>query len=611
MGMRTVVRILGCLRKYWLATLGAYLCLICTSAVDLSVPWLIRRIIDCGMRVGLDAQLLSRDCPAGMEPMGVVAQSLAWMITLVVLKGFFHFGQGYLGAYSAQRVAYDLRRRLAEHLHRLSFSWHDRTQTGHLMARATTDVNQLRRFTSRAVIQFVHFIIISAGIGFILFALNWMLALASLVTLPFLMRAAAQYGRRVRPLFHRAQEEIAALASIVQENLAGARVVRAFARERDQIEKFERQNDLLVGQYLAAARVQSYTSPLMDLIANLSTVIVIWFGGILVIRGVLSVGELVAFNAYLLLVIGPARRLGFLIGQAARALAAGERIFEVLDAPVDVEDRPNAIVLPRLEGAVEFQNVTCMYYPGAPVLENVTFKAQPGEVLALLGATGSGKTTIVNLIPRFYDVTAGRVLIDGHDVRDIQLRSLRRQIGMVMQDTALFAGTIRDNIAFGVPDATEDRIVAAAKASHAHEFISSHAGGYDTVVGERGITLSGGQRQRIAIARALLLNPSILILDDFTSAVDTETEAMIREALERLLRGRTVFVIAHRVRTVREADQIIVMDRGKIAGAGSHEQLLVASRLYRELCRTQLVDGARPAEASHSDGGRQASGRHH
>jgi len=590
--MSTALRILSYLRKYWLATLGAYLCLICVTAVDLSIPWLIRQVIDCGIRVGLGAKLLSVECHGDTDSMDLITQSVVWMIGLVALKGFFHFGQGYLGAYSAQSVAYDLRNRISQHLHRLSFSWHDRAQTGQLMARATSDVNQLRRFTGRAVIQLAHFVLMSAGIGIILFGMNWMLALTSLVTLPFLVRAATRYGRRVRPLFHKAQEEIAALASIVQENLAGARVVRAFAREQDQIEKFEHQNHLLLGQYLAAARVQSYANPLMDLIANMSTVIVLWFGGILVIRGALSVGELVAFNTYLLLLVGPTRRLGFLIGQASRAVAAGDRIFEVLDTPVDVKDRPNALQLSAIQGAVEFQQVTCMYYPGAPVLQEVTFKVEPGQVVALLGATGSGKTTLVNLMPRFYDVTEGHVLIDGHDVRDIQLSSLRRQIGIVTQDTDLFAGTIRHNIAFGVPDATEEQIITMAKTAHAHDFICGFPDGYETTVGERGVTLSGGQKQRIAIARALLLDPRILILDDFTSAVDTETEALIREALDVLMRDRTVFIIAHRVRTVQDADQIIIMDRGKIIGTGSHTDLLETNNLYNEICRIQLANEA-------------------
>ena len=594
--MPTALRILSYLRKYWLATLGAYLCLMCVTAVDLTIPWLIRQVIDCGIRVGVDSQQLAAECQPDTDPMGFVTRSVIWMVGLVALKGFFHFGQGYLGAYSAQSVAYDLRNLISEHLHRLSFSWHDRAQTGQLMARATSDVNQLRRFTGRALIQLTHFVLMSVGIGIILFDMNWMLALASLVTLPFLVKAATRYSHGVRPLFRKAQEEVAALAALVQENLAGARVVRAFAREQDQIDKFEHQNDLLLAQYLAAAKLESYTHPLMDMIASMSTVIVIWFGGILVIRGELSVGELVAFNAYLLLLVGPVRRLGTIVSQGTRAIAAGERIFEVLDAPIDVKDQPNALPLPTVHGKVEFQQVTCMYYPGVPVLREVTFTVQPGEVVALLGATGSGKTTVVNLVPRFYDVTEGRVLIDGHDVRDVQLRSLRRQIGMVMQDTALFAGTIRHNIAFGVPNATDEDVMAMAKAAHAHEFIDGFTDGYDTRVGERGVTLSGGQRQRIAIARALLLNPRILILDDFTSAVDTDTEALIRSALDVLMQDRTVFIIAHRVRTVQHADQILIMDRGKIIGAGSHADLLGTNSLYDEICRIQLSEQGSPSD---------------
>ncbi|HEX9880193.1 MAG TPA: ABC transporter ATP-binding protein [Candidatus Binatia bacterium] len=590
--METALRILGYLRKYWLATLGAYFCLIAVTAVDLSIPRLIRDVIDCGMRVGVESRSPAGTCTPGADPMGLVAWSVFTMIGLIAVKGLFQFGQGYLGAYSAQGVAYDLRSQIARHLQHLSFSWHDRAETGQLMARATSDVDQLRHFTGRAVIQLAHFVFIGLGIGVILFYMNWKLALASLVTLPLLARAATTYGRRVRPLFRQAQQELAVLASMVQENLAGARVVRAFAREQDQVKKFLRQNDLLLDQYLAAARVQSTTNPLMDVTASLSTVIVLWFGGLLVIRGELTVGQLVAFNSYLLLLVRPVRRLGFLIGQASRAIAAGERIFEVLDAPVEVMDRPGALPLPALKGEVDFQRVTCMYYPGLPVLRAVTFKARPGEVVALLGATGSGKTTVVNLIPRFYDVTEGRVLIDGHDVRDLQLRSLRRQVGMVMQDTTLFSGTIRDNIAFGVPGAGEERIAAVARAARAHNFIRECPDGYETLVGERGVTLSGGQKQRIAIARALLLDPRILILDDFTSAVDTETEALIREALEVLMKGRTTFIIAQRVRTVQDADQIIVLDHGQIVGAGSHEELLESNGLYGEICRIQLADEA-------------------
>ena len=590
--MATVLRILGYFRKYWLATMAAYICLLVVAAVELSIPYMIRQIIDCGIKVGAGAHGDPAHCATGVDSMSLITWFVLLIVGLSVLKGFFHFGQGYLGAYSAQGIAYDLRSQISRHLQRLSFGWHDRAQTGQLMARATSDVDQLRHFTSRALIQMAHFVFIGVGISVVLFSMNWKLALASLVTLPFLTHTASQYGRKVRPLFRRAQQELAVLATIVQENLAGARVVKAFAREEDQISRFEHQNELLLGQYLAAAKVQSFANPLMDVFANLSTVVVLWFGGTLVIGGELSVGQLVAFNTYLLLMVRPVRRLGFLIGQSSRAIAAGERIFEILDAPVDVEDKPNVSPLPALKGEVEFEHVSCMYYPGVPVLQDVAFKVSPGEVVALLGTTGSGKSTIVNLIPRFYDVTEGRVRVDGHDVRDVQLLSLRRQIGIVMQDTTLFTGTIRDNIAFGVPEATQDQIIAMAKAARAHEFICEFPEGYDTTVGERGVTLSGGQKQRIAIARALMLDPKILILDDFTSAVDTETEALIRKALDVLMKNRTTFIIAQRVSTVQDAHKIIVLDRGEIVGMGSHQELLESNSIYNEIYQIQLLDGS-------------------
>jgi len=502
----------------------------------------------------------------------------------------FQFGQGYLGEYGAQGIAYDVRNDIYRHLQKLSFSWHDRAQTGQLMARATSDVEQLRNFTGRAFLQMAQLIVMGSGIALVLFATNWKLAIASVLMVPLLLRTISYYNDSVRPYFRQAQEELAQLAAIVQENLAGAKVVKAFAREPDEVRKFDRQNDTLQEQYVAAAEVQAFANPLMDVIGNLGTVIVLFYGGFLVISGEISVGQLVAFNTYLLLVVRPIRRLGFLIGQSSRAIAAGERIFEILDAPVDVTDRPGAEPLPQITGRVELDHVSVTYYAGEPVLKEVSFVAEPGQVVALLGATGSGKTTIVNLIPRFYDVREGRVLIDGHDVRDVQLLSLRRQIGMVLQDTTLFTGTIRENIAFGAPRAAEDEIVAMAKAARAHNFIMEFPRGYDTRVGERGITLSGGQKQRIAIARALLLNPRILILDDFTSAVDTETEALIREALDVLMEGRTTFVIAQRVSTVQSADNIIVLDHGEIVGMGNHDELLESNAIYAEIFRLQLMD---------------------
>lgn len=589
--MRVALRILGYFRKYWLATAVALAAMALATGIELVIPKLIRYVIDCGIGVAIaGGGAALADCPTDVDPVSVVTWVIGVLLVLTVFRGIFAFLHGYLGEYGAQGIAYDLRTEIYQHLQELSFTWHDRAQTGQLMSRATSDVEQLRNFTGRAVLQLVHFVLTVGGVGILMATTHWQLALASLATLPFLLYAGGIYGQRVQPLWRMAQEEMAQLAAIIQENLAGAKVVKAFAREPAQIEKFEGQNQRLLGQLVHAAWIQAWANPLLDGIANIGLVAVLWYGGFLIINGELSVGQLVAFNTYLMLVVRPVRRLGFLIGQTSRALSAGERVFEIIDAPVDVQDAPDAKRLPPIKGHVVFDHVWCSYLGGKPVLRDVSFEARPGQVIALLGATGSGKTTIVNLIPRFYDLTEGRVLIDDHDVRDVEIASLRGQIGIVMQDTTLFTGTVRDNIAFGVPNATEEQIIAVAKAARAHDFVSEFPDAYDTIVGERGVTLSGGQKQRVAIARALLMDPRILILDDFTSSVDTETEVLIREALDVLMRDRTTFVIAQRVSTVLNADRIIVLDKGTVAGIGSHEEMLETNSIYAEIYRLQLVD---------------------
>lgn len=599
--MRITLRLASYYRNYIPAMTVAAVALILGAAIELAIPNFIRFVVDCGLRVAIGASdTLTRGCPGSLslgpvavdlnDPVGLISSVVFIMLGLTVLRSAFQFLQGYYGEYGSQGIAYDLRKQLYETLQRLSFSWHDRAQTGQLVSRATSDVEQLKNFTGRAFLQFGRFVLIITGVSIFLFTMNWQLALASLLTLPLLLRAGTWYARNIQPLWRQSQQEVAVLAGLVQENLAGGRVVRAFAQEPAQIAGFDQQNRRLLDHLMYAARIQSWANPMMDTLGNIGLVTVLWYGGYLIINGQLSVGELVAFNSYLLLVVRPVRQLGFMIGQAARAIAAAERIFEILDAPVDVEDKPGAIPLPQINGHVIFDHVWCSYLGGDPVLRDVSFEAHPGQVVALLGATGSGKTTIVNLIPRFYDVSSGHVRIDGHDVRDVQLATLRRQIGIVMQDTTLFTGTIRENVAFGVPEADEARVIAAAKAARAHDFIMEFPDGYDTLVGERGVTLSGGQKQRIAIARALLLDPRILILDDFTSAVDTETEVLIREALDVLMEGRTTFVIAQRVSTVQNADFIIVLDRGSIAGLGNHEELLESNEIYAEIYQLQLVD---------------------
>ncbi len=585
--MATLLRIFHYQRRYWRPTSLAYGCLILATLIELYVPDLIRQVIDCGI-AGLPRGRSA--CPPIADPLALVAWAASLAVGLTVIRGGLEWGRGFLSEFSAQGIARDLRGEIYSHLQRLSFSWHDQAHTGEIMARATSDVEQMRNFTGRGFIMLAQMVLMALAITIILFATNWILAIVSVVSLPFLGQTIARYNRAVQPLFGQVQEELARLAGIAQENIAGAKVVKAFAREPHEIGKFSAQNAALQQQYVQAAEISVFTDPLMDVVAQVGSVLVLWMGGVLVITGELTVGQLIAFNAYLLLLMRPIRRLGFMVSHCSLAMAAAKRIFEILDAPLDVASKPGAVRLPPIRGEVVFDHVWCSYYRGDPVLRDVSFHTSPGQTVALLGATGSGKTSIVNLVPRFYDVSEGRVLVDGYDVRDVELPSLRQQIGMVLQDTVLFGGTLRENIAFGVPGATDEQVVAAARAARAEAFILEFPQGYDTRVGERGVTLSGGQKQRVAIARALLLDPRILILDDFTSAVDTETEALIREALAVLMKGRTTFVIAQRVSTVQSADMIIVLEKGQIAGTGTHRELMESNSIYAEIYQLQLMD---------------------
>jgi ATP-binding cassette subfamily B multidrug efflux pump len=428
--------------------------------------------------------------------------------------------------------------------------------------------------------------------------INPQLALLALATMPLVAYFAFRFGRRYRPLSLEIQQQLAVLTTRLEQNLRGARVVKAFAQEPAETERFDRDNTRWFDLSAEAVRLQSFIVPLIDLIASLGTVFIIWYGGTQVINGTLTLGELVAFSTYLGQLVMPVRRLGMIIPALAMAAAAGERIFEILDAVSEVKDAPGARDLPAVRGRVCFDGVSFAYFGRHQVLRDLSFEAEPGQVIALLGATGSGKSTIINLIPRFYDPTGGRITLDGYDLRDVTLSSLRDQIGIVLQETTLFAASIRENIAFGRPTCTEAEIVAAAQAAQAHEFVCDMAEGYDTLVGERGVTLSGGQKQRVAIARALLKDPRVLILDDATSSVDTETERLIQLALEELMRGRTSFVIAQRLSTVRTADLILVLEKGRIAARGTHEELLRTSGLYAEIYNRQLRPQAAGAALS-------------
>jgi ATP-binding cassette subfamily B protein len=565
-------RVYGYLRPYWKYTAGAYLSLLLILALNVTIPQFIRWIIDTGI--------------TGNQP-DVLTRSIFALIGLSVLKGGLSYFQGIWSEIASQNVACNLRNEIQRKLTLLSFSFHDQSETGELLSRAIQDVDRVRFLTGRATIRILDGSMMLVVTAVVMIAMDYRLALLVLLTMPLLVYRALHFGSRLRPLSLMIQKQLATLTTTVEQNLRGSRVVKAFAQEQAEIERFERENDRWFSLSANSTQMQALNGPLLILIANLGVVGIIWYGGTQVIHGQLTLGALIAFTTYLGQLIEPVRRLGMIIPAVSIAGSAAERIFDILDTVSEVKDEPGARALGELKGKVRFEHV-CFQYRDRKVLDDIDFEVLPGQVVALLGTTGSGKSTIISLIPRFYDPTVGRILIDGVDIRHATLQTLRSQIGVVLQETTLFAGTIRENIAFGCEGATEERIIRAAQAARAHEFILQSPQGYDTRIGERGVTLSGGQKQRLAIARAILLDPRLLILDDATASVDTETEYWIQMAFETLMHGRTTFVIAHRLSTVHRADLILVLDGGHIVAQGTHEGLLNSSPLYTEIVKHQL-----------------------
>jgi ATP-binding cassette subfamily B protein len=582
---------------------GALVCLLIANAASLIQPQFTRLIVDTGIGTG--------------NMRTVIWMALA-MIGFALLRSIFSFLQGVLMARTAQGIAYDARNQLYAKIQDLSFSYHDRAQTGQLMTRATSDVDMVQRFVGGGFLMMVGAATMMIGSLVLLFVTNWQLSMVMVVIVPFTFIVFGNISSRIRPLFKVVQERLAKLNTVLQENLVGVRVVKAFVREPYELQRYTDANQELYDINIRIGKLFSMFMPLVFFTSNIALLSVYWIGGGQVIRGTLTVGEMLSFTNYMMMAFFPMMMVTMIVTMLSQAGASAERIFEVLDAQSEVVEKPDAKALPTVQGAVAFEDVSFRYFEhGDPVLDDVSFRTEPGQVIALLGATGSGKSTIINLIPRFYDVTEGRVTVDGIDVRDVEIEDLRSQIGIVFQETTLFAGTIKENIAFGRPEAAMDEIVAAAQAAEAHDFISGFPDGYETVVGERGVTLSGGQKQRVAIARALLLNPRILILDDSTSSVDLETEYRIQKALDRLMEGRTSFVIAQRIATVLNADQILVLERGKIVAEGVHEELMESSEVYADIYNSQLLQGteveieAAPAGAGdgrHGPGGRSRFG---
>lgn len=525
----------------------------------------------------------------GNAPQALMTALVA-ILVFALLRGVFSFLQAFWAEKNSQSVAYDLRNDLYAKIQQLSFAYHDKNQTGQLMIRATDDVEKVRLFIGQGLLQLVGAVILLSGTVIILFSSNVALAWTAMPILPIAIVLFGVFASLAQPMFTKVQQKLSTLNTVLQENLAGVKVIKAFTREKEQQAKFRAAADDTMNQSIAVNRLFTFLFPLVFLIANLGQAAILYVGGKQIIVGTLSIGAWQEFSLYLMYLFFPIMMFGAIVTQMGQASASADRVFEILDAESDIVDKPNASKLPAVKGDVKFENVTFRYVGGGdPVLKNVTFEAKSGETIALLGATGSGKTSIINLLPRFYDPVEGSITIDGHDLRDVTLDSLRSQIGIVLQETTLFSGTIRENIAFGKPDATLEEVQAAAKSAAAHDFIMSFPDGYNTHVGERGTTLSGGQKQRVAIARALLLNPRILILDDSTSSVDVATEVHIQAALETLMKGRTSFVIAQRISTVINADKILVLEKGEIVAQGKHAQLMEEEPIYAEIYNSQIL----------------------
>jgi ATP-binding cassette subfamily B protein len=573
---RTFTRLLGFLRPYRVGLIASIVLAVGSQAAQIALVWVTGRD-------AIDGALIRHD-----------THRLTWTVAAIVGLGFVRAilmgARRLLSGQIALDVEMDMRSGLYAHLVRLSFGFYDRHQTGQLMSRASVDLQGVRFFLGYGLIFFFQNALTVTSVTVVLFFFEWKLALIVLAVTPLLVVLAYRYSHVSHPTLRDVQQRLADVATVAEENIVGVHVVKAFAQEPAEQRKFVHRSERVFDQTVRANRQRATYVPLISFVPMLAQAAVLLLGARMVAHHTLSVGSFVAFNLYLGMLVLPLRALGMWVGQAQRATAAGERIFEVIDEPEEIADAQGARPLPDGGGAIRFEHVTFGYDEERPVLRDVDLEIAPGRTVALIGHTGSGKTTLTSLVPRFYDATEGRVLVDGVDVRDVELTSLRRAIGVVAQDPFLFSATVRENIAFGRGDLSDDEVRRAAEAAQAHEFIERLPNGYDTVIGERGITLSGGQRQRIAIARALAVDPRILVLDDATASVDATTEARIRAGLREAMTGRTTLIIAHRLSTIALADEIVVLDDGRVAARGTHDSLLETSAVYREIYEHGLLE---------------------
>lgn len=580
--MKHLIRIRIFLRPYSWPILATLLLLLAITGLNLAVPRIIRSVIDEGL---------------ARAQSGHLVRSALLLLGLGLASAILNLGNRYWSEWIASRVGYDLRNRMYDHIQYLPFSYHDHAQSGQLISRCIEDVRAIEKFAGSAVTDIVRFIFLTAGILYIMIADHAQLALIALLPMIPLIVMTTNFGTKIGKLFFDVDNAVGEVSNRLQENVVGVQVVRAFAREDYEIKRFDVANREVFKTWVYVIDEWSKIMPTTNWLTAVSIILILWFGGQMVIDGTITVGTVVAFNAYILMMAEPAQQLTGLVNAGGEAAAGAQRVFEILDIEPAIQSPDHPVSLSPLRGEVEFIDVGLKYQDEKTAsLSGINIRIEPNRIVALIGPTGSGKTSLVNLIPRFYDATQGRVLVDGVDVREMDLLTLRKQIGIVLQTSLLFSDTIKANIAYGRPDATMEEVVSAAKAAQAHDFIQGFSDGYDTIVGERGVTLSGGQRQRVAIARALLMDPRILILDDSTSSVDTQTEKLIQAALDTLMEGRTTFVIAHRLSTVRRADMILVMDGGHIVEQGTHRELLARGALYKEIHDLQLIDHAKFAE---------------
>ncbi|AZS14891.1 ABC transporter ATP-binding protein [Paenibacillus lutimineralis] len=569
-------------RRYYLIL--SILCLAATTGLGLVYPLLLRKLIDDVIR---------------QQQYNLVVGIALTALSIVVIKAFMQFLHGFFGGRLGNYLAYRLRNACYEKLQFLSFRYYDRAKTGDLMSRLTGDLEAIRNFVGFGFAQLLNLVLMVTFGMAVMMSIHWQLTLITLITIPFLAGVALKFESKIHPAFQEMRQALSSLTTAVQENITGVRTVKAFAREPHEVEKFSHRNERYKNNQIFAATLWSKFFPVMELLASISVAVLLAVGGTLVIKGQLTLGDLVAFFSLIWFIIGPMWGLGFHINNYTQSKASGERVLEILNHKIDVKDIENATDLSaaNVKGEVTFENVTFAYGNKLPAVKDISFEASPGKVIGFLGGTGSGKSTIIQLLMRAYDVSEGSIKLDGQDIRTVSVQSLRRQISTVFQETFLFSSSIRNNICYGMNEVSMEEVIRVSQLAKAHEFIMELPDGYDTVVGERGMGLSGGQKQRIAIARALLKNPKILILDDATSAVDMETEQEIQAGFQEVMRGRTTFIIAHRISSLRHADEILVLDEGRVAQRGTHDELTQVPGPYQDVYRIQYADHLAKQEA--------------